>query len=381
MKTKRLALKDALMVVRKSLGTKSNLPVLKQIIIETDPDHEQIHITGTDLETEVTAHVPATPDPDETKQSGLIDASKLYSFVRKGSSINDPWTITWEHDDENDEKRYLRIADRFNVYSMIDMEEYPDTPDPRSNAVDSTSFNADTLYDHMEALTPLAGRDISTSYLRGVYVDPGGHLVSTNAHVMGVRTCDHTLTDSALLNIDTVDIVEYALKKGKYPEDTPVDLVVGEDGFTFSTGPMNRDVSYEVMGRMVDEDFPNYEQTIPDTKNGSLTFNRDDLMNEVEIAGQAVNEKTRRLTLDEDGRLFGEDTDNNTEYSHGFEIVAQSGEFMTVGFNADYALKVLESTSGETVRVSVCDDPRGPITFEGKDDREHQYLLMPLRRE
>ncbi len=131
--------------------------------------------------------------------------------------------------------------------------------------------------------------------------------------------------------------------------------------------------------RLIEGQFPNYEQVIPAHAAKEVTVNREALIAGLRrtstILGERAVPTTMKLTP---GKLLltcvnldlGEARERlDVEYQH---------EEMSVGFNARYILDFLGAltTDQATIRLQ---DPLSPALFTGKDDMRYTCVIMPMR--
>ena len=183
---------DGLQTISGAVATKSTLPILTNIILESEED--ALKLVATDLEVSIETRVEA--DIDEPG-SCTIPAKKLRRLVKELPSSDTE--ILFEITDDSTAE--LRIQETSSSFTMpvLDREEYPDLP----SVGDGTTFSVDAeeLNHILDHSTFAAGTDTSRSYLCGVYFDIDGEemsVVATDAHRLALHRADVKGNDESL---------------------------------------------------------------------------------------------------------------------------------------------------------------------------------------
>jgi DNA polymerase-3 subunit beta len=130
--------------------------------------------------------------------------------------------------------------------------------------------------------------------------------------------------------------------------------------------------------RLIEGEFPNYRQLIPQSHPNALTVEREALLEAIRRVKILAKDATPvRLQMGGDIlRLTAvtQDVGNAAE-----ELDASyTGSELTVAFNPDYLASGVEACSGESVTLSTLDALK-PAVVRGVDAPDYLYLLMPVR--
>ncbi|TMA39479.1 MAG: DNA polymerase III subunit beta, partial [Deltaproteobacteria bacterium] len=132
--------------------------------------------------------------------------------------------------------------------------------------------------------------------------------------------------------------------------------------------------------RLVEGEFPDYRQVIPNTVRARARFNRNDLLAALRRISLLASERSHGVKLHlEKGRLEASASNpDQGEASEDIEI-SYGGEPLTVGFNARYLIEVLGAhAEGEVMELGLTDEV-GPGTVTGASDPDYTYVVMPMR--
>jgi DNA polymerase-3 subunit beta len=154
--------------------------------------------------------------------------------------------------------------------------------------------------------------------------------------------------------------------------DEVVNLEVAEKQirFTFS--------NIVLTSKIIDGKFPDYERVIP-TYTNHLKLDRLNVLHALQRAAILSNEKFRgvRFVLTEKTlRIIS----SNSEQEEAQEEIENDyhGPALDIGFNVNYLLDGLNSTTAETVTFSF-GDPNSSILITVEGDDEYKYVVMPMR--
>jgi DNA polymerase-3 subunit beta len=140
-----------------------------------------------------------------------------------------------------------------------------------------------------------------------------------------------------------------------------------------------RFANIELVSKVVDGKFPDYNRVIPTTNSKRIAFDRTVLLGALQRAAILSNEKFRgvRLVLGQDQLKIICTNSEQEEAEEELEI-AYKGDALDVGFNINYLLDVLQNMAMERVEVAFGDaNSSALVTVPERDD--YKYVVMPMR--
>lgn len=151
-----------------------------------------------------------------------------------------------------------------------------------------------------------------------------------------------------------------------------VDVTLGESQAEFVAG------SARLVTRLIEGEFPNYRQLIPEGYSNRLVAPREVLKESVERVGVVAQANTPvRIHLGEQVRITAVESGVG-EASEVVPDCTYSGEEMVIAFNPRFLGEGLEGVESEKAVLEVADPGRpGLVKGEGRDD--FLYLVMPVR--
>ena len=153
-----------------------------------------------------------------------------------------------------------------------------------------------------------------------------------------------------------------------------IEVLLGERDVAFRTQRA------EVVVRLIEGEFPKYEQLIPSGYPNRLIANKEsflDALDRVAIVGQGRDNANLRLTMSPSGiemTMAVADVGSSEE-----PIDAKyEGSELTVAFNPQFLREGVEAIEAEEFTLSTI-DPLKPATLQSSDSDDFLYLVMPVR--
>jgi DNA polymerase-3 subunit beta len=322
---------------------------------------DRLVITGTDLELTIEHELAVDGQAD----GGCVVPARLATDIVR--SLGDPKV---EVSAETDTVEISAGRSRFAV-RPLSLDDYPRLPAPPAEGLTLPGTElAEALRQVVRAASTDEARPILTGVLLAAEAD-GLRLVATDSYRLAVRD----LKGQAVLGTDQKKLVpsralnELTRLAGSANEIT---LRLGDRDATFEVG------GARVSTRLIDGEFPNYRQLIPQTPPNVLTVARDAMLDAIRrVKLLARDAAPLRLAMSAEGLQLTAITQELGSAAE--ELDAQyEGTEMTVAFNPDYLAAGIEACSGDEVTLSTL-DPLKPAVVRGVGRDDYLYLLMPVR--
>jgi DNA polymerase-3 subunit beta len=357
---------QALQVVSRAISTRTTLPILNNILIETTD--EGLALTATNLEVGIRKVVAA-----EVLQEGSTTAPArlLTDFV---STL--PEEKLEIELDTTTQTLSLRCG-RFDTHvKCIEAEEFP--PGPRPDEGDRMEVPLEELLAAIEQTQMAASTDEARPVLTGVLLHIAGEgqtLAATDGHRLAVRKLLANKQNGleAQLIVPARALAELGrVFKG---EPGPVEVIVSKarNQVFFRAG------TSEVTSRLIDGTYPNYSQVIPSKSSTSIKIPTADLTQTVRAVSLFARDSANVIRLrTQPGGLVLSATTNEVGDSKAELGATVEGSEIQIAFNARYMLDALAVMSDDQVELRF-DGPLSPgvITVPGSDD--YLYVIMPVR--
>src|SRR3990172_5069746 len=131
--------------------------------------------------------------------------------------------------------------------------------------------------------------------------------------------------------------------------------------------------------RLIDAEFPNYKQVIPEATQRSVEVRRDDFLSALRRVSIISSERTKgvKISLDDGNMTL---VSVSPELGEAREVVPikYKGDSIEFGFNARYLIDVLEVIISELVQLGISDE-LSPLIIRPIGDEEYISVIMPMR--
>ncbi len=358
---------NGLQTISGAVADKSTLPILTNIILETQDS--SLKLVGTDLEVSIETTVSAT-----IQQNGscTIPARRLRRLVNELPSSDTK--IHFELTDGATANITVEETSSSFTMNVLDREEYPDLP----GIEEGTTFETDLddlkhIFDHTSFA---AGTDTSRSYLCGVYLDIDGTdmtVVATDAHRLALHETSLRNNDQSMSLLVPTKASKELTKILRNSQNDTLRITTDQQLVKFTTE------NTKMISRLIDEEFPDYDQVIPQDYEKRIVVDRTRFLDAVKRVSLMADEKTRRLVLELEPSRMTVQTEASEE-GGGEEVlgVEYSGDQQTIAFNGDYLQDVLQHIEDDEVHFDLISED-SPGTFRPMDDGDFLYIIMPLR--
>jgi len=131
--------------------------------------------------------------------------------------------------------------------------------------------------------------------------------------------------------------------------------------------------------RLLEGQFPNYQQVLPTPSGPGATLSRDGLLGALRRTSTIVGDRATPTILEmKQGRLLISCTNIDLGEAREELPMEYRGQELTVGFNARYLMDFLNVVEGGEVSIHV-HDPLSPALFEPRKGEGFCCVIMPMR--
>ena len=131
--------------------------------------------------------------------------------------------------------------------------------------------------------------------------------------------------------------------------------------------------------RLIEGEFPSYQQVVPKAVNVSITISTDEFIKALRRVILLSSERSRAVKLElSDGKLLI--SSNNPDLGDASEEldIDYAGDMLTLGFNARYLLDALGALKTKEV-IFGFQDELSPAQLVPTDDEDCLSVVMPMR--
>jgi DNA polymerase III subunit beta len=352
-------LADALATAGRAAAGRSALPVLSGVRVDLHGD--ELTVIGTDLDLSIQVSLTVAGDDDGAAVLPARLTADIVRSLEAGAVALDA---------SSDEARIASGRSQFTVRTLP-VEDYPKIGEPAPHEV---RLPAASFGDALRQVVRAASSDESRPLLTGVLLtseQDGLRLVATDSYRLAVRD----LPGASVLGADQKVLVpsralnELARVLGM---DGDVILRLGEREATFQAG------SVRLTTRLIEGEFPNYRQLIPQSYPNRLAVGREPLLDAIRrVKLLARDAAPIRLHMSSDGLELTAVAQDVGQAAESVDA-NHDGTEMTVAFNPDYLAAGVEAVVGDEIVLETLDALK-PAVVTGSAEKDFLYLLMPVR--
>lgn len=364
---------DLLNVVQTVLNVvdkKNSIPVLSNILFDTDAATQRVRVTATNLEIGM-----QTVAPCQTVESFsiTIPAQKLFEIVRELPEKSITLTV--------DEKNWVTIEcgkSRFRL-AGLPKDDFPALPSLNDFQQVSLSAPGTLFRDVIGHVSFAVSHDESRYALTGVlfeFTESDLTAVATDGHRLAKVTRSATCViapdqpESASHCILPLKAVSEIKKLCKSEDAT---LAITQNNAMFQTGDT------VLVTRRIEAQFPDYRQVIPQATQQTVPVDRDALTQALRRVALLTSD-TRLVRFEfKPGVLTLRASDPNTGEASDRLPVGDAVTPLDIGFNAGYIMDGLSVLDGQPSFGLTDNLAPGLMTGDGASDAGFQYVIMPMR--
>ncbi len=354
-------LSEAVATAQRAVASRPGaLPVLSDLRITATADG--VELVGSDLE--ITNRVPF---PAMVEETGVAVVPKILGDIVKRL---EPGTVTVSIDGE---EAHVAAGKSVTTLRLKSADDYPRIAPAEGDGV---RVDARTLIGALRQVVKVASKDHDRHLsLTGVLLSAHGgglRLVATDSYRLAVRDLKGVsmLPEGKKVLVAAKGLAEVQRLAG----EGEIEVLLGERDVAFRTQRA------EVVVRLIEGEFPKYEQLIPSGYPNRLIANKEsflDALDRVAIVGQGRDNANLRLTMSPSGiemTMAVADVGSSEE-----PIDAKyEGSELTVAFNPQFLREGVEAIEAEEFTLSTI-DPLKPATLQSSDSDDFLYLVMPVR--
>ncbi|MDO5969634.1 DNA polymerase III subunit beta [Flavivirga aquimarina] len=348
------------------INSSNTLPILDNFLFELD--QTKLTVSASDLETTMASTLDVESD---SKGSVAIPARLLLDTLK--TFPEQPLTFVVE------ENNTVEISSNHGKYALAyaDGNEFPKAvalEDPSK-----TVITGDVLATAISKTIFAAGNDDLRPVMSGVFFQfstEGLTFVATDAH----KLVKYTRED-----IKANQVAEFIMPK------KPLNLLKGilaasEEDVTIEYNESNAKFTFEnseLICRLIDGKYPNYEAVIPKENPNKLVIDRTQFLNSVRRVSIFSNKTTHQIRLKIAGaelNISAEDIDYSNKAEERLTCDYQ-GDDMQIGFNSRFLTEMLNNLGSDEVQLEMSMPNRAGILtpIDGLDEGEQiTMLVMPV---
>jgi DNA polymerase-3 subunit beta len=358
------ALLGQLQTVSRVASTRSAIQALSGVQLAAASDGCELRATDMDVGLRV-------PLAAEVVRDGVVvlPARLLLDVVR---ALPSP-TVSLELRSSEQDVEIVSGSATFHIRTLR-AEDFPPFPEPEPDS--SVSLPAQAFVSTALKVAGSASRDETRPVLTGILVSASERelrMVATDSYRLSVK---ETVLEAPLRQAFEVNVPARALQElarvAAHAEDAELEVSVRQNQVLFVLG------GTVLSSRLIDGQFPNYRQLLPETFEHELRVSSAELTDVVRrISLLAQKNAPLRLSFATGELTVSAQTPDVGEARESLPVNFQ-GEVLEIGFNPDFLRAGLEAIEEGDVLIKLI-SPLRPGLIEAADESRFQYLIMPIR--
>ena len=360
--TTKQALVDSLGIVSRAASSRSSIQVLAGVLI--DAASEGTTISATDMEISLRCPLPGRV---EEPGAAVVPARILTEIAR---SIRGGEVVIEQRAGEP--RAEIRAGD-----AVFDLLSLPAADFPRFPQFTGEGFAVDRegFLETIERVAPAASRDETRPVLTGILVHVERHfvrMVATDSYRLSVKetALEASVAGSMEAIIPARSLTELA-RIGGASSDSTIGVTLGQNQALFVVGGAS------LITRVIDGQFPNYRQLIPENFDYEIAVDRDELLDAIRrVALLAQKSAPLRLRFSSNTLTISAESQELGRAEEAIPV-PYAGEQFEIGFNPEFLEAGVAAVKESPVYLRFI-SPLRPGLIKGAGE-DFKYLVMPIR--
>ncbi len=356
-----------LSVVSRAVSNRSTLPVLANVLLKTED--AGLKLTATNLEIGITYWVPGKIESDGATTVPAKLLTDLVNSLPSGDRVD----LTLQAADT----LHLRCGRFESHIKGIDADEFPAIG--AAGERPTTRIAQNVLRRALAEIVFAAASDEARPILTGVLAKFEGDrltLAAADNYRIAVKTIpilDAVPETSVVIPARALNELARILAD----VDDPVEVVLagGRNQVLFHLDGV------DLVSRLIDGQFPNYQQVVPQSYTTRAILDREELLRAVRPAALIAHESANivKLQISSDGEPGITVSAHAEVGDHVGQVEATvEGDGTTIAFNARYLADVLTNVTADQFAIEL-NGPLSPGVFKPVGDDQYIHVVMPVR--
>jgi len=346
-------------IVQSAINTKSTLPILSNILIETTETGTTL--TATDFDIGI---ISTSPIKAQVPGSITVPAKKFSDIIKE---LPDKEIISVSVKKNN----LICIECGKSTFKMMGLpkEEFPQPPEFKNKEFVVIGQKKLKKMIHMTEFA------VSNDEVR--YVLNGTLFTIKSTYIRLVATDGRCL---AMIE-EKVQLPKTLEKKFIVPEKaiSEVDRILGEEGdvkIFYSDNQVLFDIGHtKLVSRLIEGEFPNYEKVIPEEAKNKIVINKNAFLSALKRVALFTTPESMVVKIEtaKDKIVISKASPSLGEAREELEV-EYKGKEIAIGFNPSYIIDLLKNAEQETINFELVDPDKPGVVRVGS---EYVYVVMP----
>ena len=356
-------LNKALTAVSRIASTKTQLPILSNILLRTDGN--RLLVAATNLEIAITQYIGAKI----IKPGSITIPARLMSdFISSLPKESVELKVV-------NDNLHIKSGSYNSIINGFIADDFPELPTINETSSIQYTINVEDFKQAVSQTIITTSNDTTRPVLNGVYWHSHEgwlYLAATDGYRLSERKLVETKSEvSAIIPTQTLQEVLRNITE----ESEQIDILFDETQVRFRINDL------EIISRLIDGNFPDYRQLLPKTLETLIKLNKADFIRITKIAGLFARESGGSVTLTADktkktlsihsiASQMGENTS---------ETAAEVSEDGQITLNSRYLGEALAVIDGDEVEFGFSGKIAPCLLKSTKENTNYYHIIMPLK--
>lgn len=366
-------LAKALLHINKAVSTRPNIPVLANVLLETEKG--KLKLSATNLEIGISTWIGATVAEEG---SLTVSAKMLSDFVNSLGAGKLDMIM-------DGQKLVVKSVDNNADFYIIPADDFPQVPEIEGEPI--MEIKAVDFADAVSRTAFAAGTDESRPVLTGLLMEAEESELTLVA-VDGFRLSRKLITLSepvkenlseivpARALIEVERLISDAVEEDS-DETLKIYLMESKNQMLFKIGDL------QLSTRLIEGKFPDYKQILPEDKKLNFKVDRKQLAATIKVvsifARNVVGNKARiQIDTTEDKLKMRANVVDVGSNESSVDITDVEGADMETGYNVKFLSDMLSAIKSTQIQFET-NGPTAPGVFLDTDDANFVHVVMPMK--
>lgn len=338
------------------------LPILNNVLIRVD--NKKVSLVTTNLDMAVVDFLPVSSSEDGVVTVPAKLLAEFVSNLPKGETIE----ISSE-----DTKVTITAGKYSSTINGALADDFPELPEINEDSAVVYKIGVDEFKNSVGQVTIAASNDLTRPALTGVYFNTYDNILAI-ASTDGYRLAEKKLIDEVESEVKAI-VPATSLQevlRSINDEVEEVEISFNEDLVRFRFGEV------EVISKLIDASFPDYQKLIPKDNNIKVTLGRDELVRVTKLAalfarsvGGSIICETKSPNIFSVKSIANEFGENDSEIETKVEVEGR------VNLNSRFLIDALNALEEKEIDFEFSDHI-APVILKNKKSNNYTHIIMPL---
>lgn len=338
------------------------LPILNNVLIRVD--NKKVSLVTTNLDMAVVDFLPVSSSEDGVVTVPAKLLAEFVSNLPKGETIE----ISSE-----DTKVTITAGKYSSTINGALADDFPELPEINEDSAVVYKIGVDEFKNSVGQVTIAASNDLTRPALTGVYFNTCDNIL-TIASTDGYRLAEKKLIDKVESEVKAI-VPATSLQevlRSINDEVEEVEISFNEDLVRFRFGEV------EVISKLIDASFPDYQKLIPKDNNIKVTLGRDELVRVTKLAALFARSVGGSIICEtKSPNIFSVKSIANEFGENDSEIETKVGVEGRVNLNSRFLIDALNALEEKEIDFEFSDHI-APIILKNKKSNNYTHIIMPL---